>query len=183
MQGAIIGAILFEGWAQDIEKARALAESGSIQFEPCHHHGAVGPMAGVVSPSMPVWIVREAASGSLSFSNLNEGLGKVLRFGANSAAVVDRLKWMATLLRETLGLTLAEIGGIELKPLMAQALHMGDEVHNRNAAATSLLLKQLAPAMLKSRATRAVCDRSRQLHRGQRSFLPQHLHGGMQGDA
>ena len=154
MQGAIIGAILFEGWAQDIEKARALAESGSIQFEPCHHHGAVGPMAGVVSPSMPVWIVREAASGRLSFSNLNEGLGKVLRFGANSAAVVDRLKWMATLLRETLGLTLAEIGGIELKPLMAQALHMGDEVHNRNAAATSLLLKQLAPAMLKSRATR-----------------------------
>jgi hypothetical protein len=154
MQGAIIGAILFEGWARDIEKARALAESGSIQFEPCHHHGAVGPMAGVVSPSMPVWIVREAASGRLSFSNLNEGLGKVLRFGANSAAVVDRLKWMATLLRETLGLTLAEIGGIELKPLMAQALHMGDEVHNRNAAATSLLLKQLAPAMLKSRATR-----------------------------
>jgi Protein of unknown function (DUF1116) len=154
MQGAIIGAILFEGWAQDIEKARALAESGSIQFEPCHHHGAVGPMAGVISPSMPVWIVREATSGRLSLSNLNEGLGKVLRFGANSAAVVDRLKWMATLLRETLGLTLAEIGGIELKPLMAQALHMGDEVHNRNGAATSLLLKQLAPAMLKSRATR-----------------------------
>ena len=154
MQGAIIGAILFEGWAQDIEKARALAKSGSITFEPCHHHGAVGPMAGVISPSMPVWIVREAASGRLAFSNLNEGLGKVLRFGANSAAVVDRLRWMAASLRETLALTLAEIGGIELKPLMAQALHMGDEVHNRNAAATSLLLKMLAPAMLKSKATR-----------------------------
>jgi hypothetical protein len=154
MKGAIIGAIVFEGWAPDVEKARALAESGSVRFEPCHHHGAVGPMAGIISPSMPVWIVRESASGRLSFSNLNEGLGKVLRFGANSTAVVDRLKWMATLLRETLGLTLAEIGGIELKPLMAQALHMGDEVHNRNAAATSLLLKQLAPAMLRSRATR-----------------------------
>jgi hypothetical protein len=154
MQGAIIGAILFEGWANDIDNARALAESGSIAFEPCHHRGAVGPMAGVISPSMPVWIVREATSGRLSFSNLNEGLGKVLRFGANSAAVVDRLKWMATTLRETLGLTLAEIGGIDLKPLMAQALHMGDEVHNRNAAATSLLLKMLAPAMLKSKATR-----------------------------
>src|SRR6185437_12009555 len=136
------------------EKARALADSGSVRFEPCHHHGAVGPMAGVISPSMPVWIVREAASGRLSFSNLNEGLGKVLRFGANSTAVIDRLKWMASILRETLGLTLAEIGGIELKPLMAQALHMGDEVHNRNAAATSLLLKMLAPAMLKSRAAR-----------------------------
>ena len=154
MQGAIIGAILFEGWAQDIGKARALAESGSIPFEPCHHHGAVGPMAGVISPSMPVWIVREAGSGRLSFSNLNEGLGEVLRFGANSAAVVDRLRWMAATLREAVALTLAETGGIELKPLMAQALHMGDEVHNRNAAATSLLLKRLAPALLKSKATR-----------------------------
>jgi hypothetical protein len=154
MRGAIIGAIAFEGWAPDIEKARALADSGSVRFEPCHHHGAVGPMAGVISPSMPVWIVREAASGRLSFSNLNEGLGKVLRFGANSAAVIDRLKWMASILRETLGLTLAEIGGIELKPLMAQALHMGDEVHNRNTAATSLLLKLLAPAILKSKAAR-----------------------------
>jgi hypothetical protein len=154
MQGAIIGAIVFEGWAADSEKARALVASGAVAFEPCHHHGAVGPMAGVVSPSMPVWIVREAASGSLAFSNLNEGLGKVLRFGANNAEVIDRLKWMASDLRQTLGLTLAETGSIELKPLMAQALHMGDELHNRNAAATSLLLKRLLPAMLRSKSSR-----------------------------
>ncbi len=154
MQGAILGAILFEGWAADDEKARGLAASGAVAFEPCHRHGAVGPMAGVISPSMPVWIVRETASGRLAFSNLNEGLGKVLRFGANSAEVIDRLKWMARSLRETLRVTLAETGAIELKPLMAQALHMGDEVHNRNAAATSLLLKRLAPAMLQSKASR-----------------------------
>jgi hypothetical protein len=154
MQGAIIGAILFEGWAPDAEKARALAESGAVAFEPCHHHGAVGPMAGVISPSMPVWIVREAASGHLTFCNLNEGLGKVLRFGANNAEVIDRLKWMAGVLRTTLEQTLIETGPIEVKPLIAQALHMGDEVHNRNAAATSLLLKRLAPAMLRSRASR-----------------------------
>jgi hypothetical protein len=154
MRGAIIGAILFEGWAADHEKAHALAASGAVAFEPCHRHGAVGPMAGVISPSMPVWIVREAASGRSTFSNLNEGLGKVLRFGANNAEVIDRLKWMAGVLRGTLELTLAETGGIDLKPLMAQALHMGDEVHNRNAAATSLLLKRLAPAMLRSRASR-----------------------------
>ena len=102
MQGAIIGAILFEGWAPDDEKARALAESGAVEFEPCHHHGAVGPMAGVISPSMPVWIVREAASGHLTFCNLNEGLGKVLRFGANNAEVIDRLKWMAACCARTL---------------------------------------------------------------------------------
>jgi Protein of unknown function (DUF1116) len=154
MRGAIIGAILFEGWAADIEQAQDLAASGGIAFEPCHHHGAVGPMAGVISPSMPVWIVRETVGSRLAFSNLNEGLGKVLRFGANSAEVIDRLKWMASSLRETLGLALAETGPIDLKPLMAQALHMGDEIHNRNSAATSLLLKRLAPAMLRSKASR-----------------------------
>jgi Protein of unknown function (DUF1116) len=154
MRGAIIGAILFEGWAAEIEQAQDLAASGGIAFEPCHHHGAVGPMAGVISPSMPVWIVRETVGSRLAFSNLNEGLGKVLRFGANSAEVIDRLKWMASSLRQTLGLALAETGPIDLKPLMAQALHMGDEIHNRNSAATSLLLKRLAPAMLRSKASR-----------------------------
>jgi len=154
MRGAIVGALLLEGWAADIRQAQDLAASGAIAFEPCHHHGAVGPMAGVISPSMSVWIVRETVSGGLAFSNLNEGLGKVLRFGANSAEVIDRLRWMAGSLRQTLALALAETGPIDLKPLMAQALHMGDEIHNRNSAATALLLKRLAPAMLRSNASR-----------------------------
>jgi hypothetical protein len=154
VQGAIIGAILFEGWAQDIDDARRLAESGKIKFEPCHHHGAVGPMAGIISPSMPVWIVRDKQHGHRTFSNLNEGLGKVLRFGANNAEVIDRLKWMATGLRRVMALALEQMEGLDLKPIMAQALSMGDEVHNRNAAATSLLMKQLAPAILRSRASR-----------------------------
>ncbi len=154
MQGAIIGAILFEGWASDPEGARRLAAQDAIAFAPCHHHGAVGPMAGVISPSMPVWIVRDAATGRECFSNLNEGLGKVLRFGANGAEVITRLRWMAGTLRPVLEATLQEAGGIELKPLMAQALHMGDEVHNRNAAATSLLLRRMLPPMLASRAGR-----------------------------
>ena len=154
MQGAIIGAILFEGWADDPEAARRLAASGDVGLAPCHHHGAVGPMAGVISPSMPVWIIRETVSGRRSFSNLNEGLGKVLRFGANGAEVIGRLRWMASTLRHVLDATLGEAGGIELKPLIAQALHMGDEVHNRNAAATSLLLRRLLPPMLRSAASR-----------------------------
>lgn len=154
VQGAIIGAILFEGWAADADAARRLAESGTVAFAPCHHHGAVGPMAGVISPSMPVWIVREAGSGRRCFSNLNEGLGKVLRFGANGPEVIARLTWMADRLRGVLDATLRTAGGIELKPLMAQALHMGDEVHNRNAAATGLLLRRLLPPMLRSDAPR-----------------------------
>ena len=141
MQGAIIGAILFEGWASDLEAAEQLAASGAIAFAPCHHHGAVGPMAGIISPSMPVWIVRDPATGRRTFSNLNEGLGKVLRFGANGTEVIDRLNgWRAPLARARGGAR-RRPAAFEVKPLIAQALHMGDEVHNRNAAATSLLLQ------------------------------------------
>jgi hypothetical protein len=150
MKGAIIGALLFEGWAKNSTQARAMAASGEIDFEPCHHHAAVGPMAGIISPSMPVWIVKNAMDGNRAYSNLNEGLGKVLRFGANSPEVIERLKWMGRTLAPTIQAGLAKLGALDLKPLMAQALHMGDEVHNRNAAATSLLVKRLVPALLKS---------------------------------
>jgi len=155
MQGAIVGAVIWEGWAEDEAGARELADSGDIVFEPCHSHASVGPMAGIISPSMPVWIVRDGEHGHRAFSNFNEGLGKALRFGANGPAVLTRLSWMATTLRKTLAAALEISGPIELKPLIAQALHMGDEVHNRNVAATSLFLKRLAPALLKSTASRS----------------------------
>ena len=150
MQGAVIGAIVFEGWAADADSARRLVQGGSITFAPAHHHGAVGPMAGVISPSMPVWIVENAAGGNRAYSNLNEGLGKVLRFGANSAEVIKRLQWMAQDLAPALKAALAKHGPLELKPLIAQALQMGDEVHNRNAAASSLFLKKIVPSALHS---------------------------------
>ena len=155
MQGAIVGAIVWEGWAQDDAGARRLVESGTVRCEPCHDHGAVGPMAGIISPSMPVWIVRDGEHGHRTFSNLNEGLGKALRFGANGPAVLTRLEWMTTRLLKVVAAAFEVSGPIELKPLMAQALHMGDEVHNRNAAATSLFLKKLVPALLKSKASRS----------------------------
>ena len=151
MQGAIVGAILYEGWAADVGAAEALASSGRIEFAPCHHHGAVGPMAGVISPSMPVWVVANAEHGNRAYCNLNEGLGKVLRFGANGPEVILRLRWLADALAPALAEALEVLGGLELKPLIAQALHMGDEVHNRNVAASSLLLKRLAPALLRTR--------------------------------
>jgi hypothetical protein len=150
MRGAIAGAIVFEGWARDPEEAGAMAARGEIDLEPCHHHGAVGPMAGVISPSMPVWIVNNREHGNRAFCNLNEGLGKVLRFGANGPEVIERLRWMADVLAPTVGPGLEQLGGLELKPLIAQALHMGDEVHNRNVAASSLLLKRLVPALLET---------------------------------
>jgi hypothetical protein len=139
-----------------------MAASGDIAFAPCHHHAAVGPMSGVISPSMPVWIVRNATHGNAAFCNLNEGLGKVLRFGANSPEVIARLKWMESVLGPALRAALEVLGETPVKPLMAQALHMGDEVHNRNVAASSLFVKRLAPALLKTRTapadTAAVID-------------------------
>ncbi len=152
MKGAIVGAILYEGWAADAARAQSLAQSGEIRFEPCHHHAAVGPMAGIVSPSMPVWTVANPVHGNRSFSNLNEGLGKVLRFGANGPEVIARLKWMQETLAPTLAAGMKKLGPLDIKPLMAQALHMGDEVHNRNVAASSLLIKRLVPALLLSGA-------------------------------
>jgi len=151
MRGAVVGAILYEGWADDADRAGAMAAGGDVALEPCHHHAAVGPMSGVISPSMPVWIVRNATHGNHAFCNLNEGLGKVLRFGANSPEVIGRLKWMETVLGPALRAGLDALGETPTKPLMAQALHMGDEVHNRNVAASSLFVKRLAPALLKTR--------------------------------
>jgi Protein of unknown function (DUF1116) len=150
VQGAIIGAILYEGWARSHAAAAALAAGGELEFAPCHHHGAVGPMAGVISPSMPVWIVLDREHRNRAYCNLNEGLGKVLRFGANGPEVIERLRWMAGVLAPALAAALERLGGVELKPLIAQALHMGDEVHNRNVAASSLLLKRLLPALLRA---------------------------------
>jgi len=148
--GALIGAVLYEGWAQDEDGARTLLDSDEVTIAPCHHHAAVGPMAGIVSPSMPVWVVRDEESGATAYSNFNEGLGKVLRFGANGAEVIERLRWIERVLGPSMARILERIGGVDLKPLVAQALHMGDEVHNRNAAATSLLFRRLAPAGLRA---------------------------------
>ncbi|HKU85740.1 MAG TPA: DUF1116 domain-containing protein [Casimicrobiaceae bacterium] len=154
MRGGILGAIVLEGWADSIEGATKLVESGGVALEPCHHHGAVGPMAGIISPSMPVWVVENATGGNRAYSNFNEGLGKVLRFGANDRGVIDRLRFIASDVAPTLREAVEKLGRIELKSLMAQALNMGDEVHNRNAAATALLFKQLAPALLASDISR-----------------------------
>jgi hypothetical protein len=154
MQGAVLGAAVLEGWADSVDAASRLVAMGGIDLEPCHHHGAVGPMAGVISPSMPLWVIANKTHGNRAYSNFNEGLGKVLRFGANGPEVIERLRWIAGELAPTLRATLARTGGIELMPLMAQALNMGDEVHNRNAAATALLFKRLAPALFETSVPR-----------------------------
>jgi len=145
LRGAVTGGILYEGLAGTPEEAQALAASGRIRFEPCHHHSAVGPMAGVMTASMPVWILENKIFGNRAYCTLNEGLGKVLRYGAYSEEVLDRLKWMKERLAPILAKALALHGPVDMKSLIAQVLQMGDEGHNRNRAGTSLLIRELAP--------------------------------------
>jgi hypothetical protein len=153
LRGAVIGALLFEGRARTEAEAVALVERGEVRLEPCHHHAAVGPMAGVISPSMQVYMIEDAVYGHRTFSNLNEGYGKVLRYGAFSDEVLGKLRWMNDVLASVLGEALALSGGIDLRALVAEALHMGDEGHNRNKAGSLLFLKLLAPHIAQGKAS------------------------------
>lgn len=151
LRGAIIGAALYEGLADSPDDASTKAARGEFAFVPCHERGAVGPMAGVVSHSMPMWIVANEAAGNRALCTLNEGLGKVLRYGAYDEEVLDRLRWMRDVLARVLSSALGELGQpIDLRAMLAHALQMGDEGHNRNRAGTSLLLRELLPALLTS---------------------------------
>lgn len=148
VRGAVIGALIYEGLAKDENEAETLAASGKIKFAPCHHHNTVGPMAGIVSSSMYVFVVKNETDGNYAYCTLNEGLGKVLRFGANSPDVIERLKWMENVLAPALQKAVQISRGINIKNLTAQALMMGDECHNRNVAATGLFLKEIFPHLL-----------------------------------
>ncbi len=150
MRGAIMGALIYEGLAESPGEAEKLAGSGSIKFSPCHHHSAVGPMTGIISASMPIFMVKNEAHGNTAYCTLNEGLGKVLRFGAYSDEVIQRLRWIEQTLAPALRAALKQSSGINLKNITAQALQMGDECHNRNAAATLLFLKEIMPLLLKT---------------------------------
>ncbi len=145
MKGAVMGGLMYEGLAKTPEEAEELAASGKITFEPCHHHQAVGPMAGIMTASMPVWIVENEAYGNKAFCTLNEGLGKVLRYGAYSEEVLTRLHWMEEELAPVLSKALAMHGPLDMRSVIAQILQMGDEGHNRNRAGTSLVIRELAP--------------------------------------
>jgi hypothetical protein len=158
LRGAVIGALLFEGLAKDEKEAIAMAEKGEVEFAPCHEHSTVGPMAGVTSASMKVYEIenithsaeQSASGGNKAYSILNEGYGKVLRYGAYSDDVLKKLRWM----NEVMGLVLADALAaasepLDLRALIAEALHMGDEGHNRNKAGSLLYLKWLAPLIAK----------------------------------
>ncbi|HVL36164.1 MAG TPA: DUF1116 domain-containing protein [Burkholderiales bacterium] len=149
MQGAVAGALVFEGWASDLAEAEQLAAGGGVRFAPNHHHGAVGPMTGITTRSMPLLVVENRAFGNRAVCALNEGLGKVMRFGGNDAEVLARLAWLRDEFGPLLGRAL-RAGAVELGPLIARGLAMGDEMHQRNVACSSLLVRALAPALARA---------------------------------
>ena len=149
LRGATIGALIFESKAKNETEARTLVERGEVQFDSCHHHGAVGPMAGVTSPNMSVYVIENKTHGNKAFSNLNEGYGKVLRYGAYGDDVLNRLRWMENVLAPMLLDAIRASGGVDIKALLAEAMHMGDEGHNRNKAGSVLFLRALSPHLAK----------------------------------
>ena len=106
MRGAVTGIAVFEGWAEDLSEAENLAESGSFKFRPNHDYGAVGPMTGMTTLSQPVLVVENRSGGNRAYCTINEGLGKVMRFGGNDASVIKRLGWLRDKLGPAIGAAL-----------------------------------------------------------------------------
>jgi hypothetical protein len=148
MRGALIGAMLLEGLASEPDEAAAVLASGKAELAPCHHHGAVAPMAGVISPSMWVFELHDPVNGATAYCPLNEGLGKVLRYGAYSPDVVERLHWMNAALGPALRTAVRRHGPVDVKAIIAQMVQMGDEGHNRNRAGTLMLVRELLPDLV-----------------------------------
>ena len=171
MQGAVAGALVFEGWASDLDPAMKLAASGGVQFHPNHRVGAVGPMTGITTRSMPVMVAENRAFGNRAYCTINEGLGKVMRFGANDAEVLARLVWLRDSFGPLLGAALRAAGGLELAPLVARGLAMGDEMHQRNVACSALTLRALVPHMAKAAGDADTLARSLAFVAGNEQFF------------
>ena len=150
MKGNIVGAMIFEGKAKTWDEAESLIKAGKVEFAPCHQHASVGPMAGVISPSMLVYIVENKTHGNKAYSNLNEGRGKVMRMGAYSEDVITKLRWMESVLGPTVKAAIEDVGGVDMRSLLGKALHMGDDGHNRLDAASIQFTVALAPGIAKT---------------------------------
>ncbi|KEY59075.1 DUF1116 domain-containing protein [Serratia sp. DD3] len=159
MQGAIIGALLFEGLAKNEDEAKKLAASSDIIYSPNHDHHTVGPMGGIISAHMPVFIMHNRTFGNYSYSNVNEGPGKALRFGSYGPEVIERLHWMTDSLYPILKQAIEFSPGIDWKNIVTQALQMGDDNHNRHKASTSLFVRELAKYIAQIDADKAAIHR------------------------
>lgn len=156
MRGAVAGAIVFEGWAPDLKAAAELAANSGVEFHPNHHFGAVGPMTGMTTVSMPLFVVENTRFGNRAYCAINEGLGKVMRFGGNDESVLARLAWLRDVFGPTLAKAIRARGGIDLKAIIARGLAMGDEMHQRNLACSSVFLREIGPSLVRTATDNSV---------------------------
>jgi hypothetical protein len=148
LRGAIIGAALLEGVADDPDDAVRRAEAGEFEFAPGHERGALGPMVGVISSSMPVWVVENDAQGNRAHCTFSDALSG-FRFGAYAPEVIEQLRWLRGVLAPVVRSALERLPApLDLRAISAQAIQMGDELHNRNRAGTAELLRALVPALM-----------------------------------
>lgn len=157
MKGAVIGALMYEELAKDPDEAVVLAKSGKIHFAPAHDHQAVGAMTGVFSAHMTVHVLKNVTHGNLAFCPVHEGSGyNVQRYGSWDPDVLQRLHWLDDEYRPAIKAALHLSGGIDIRAIIAQALHMSDELHNRNKASTSLFYRAIMPWLLKTDLSKEV---------------------------
>lgn len=152
MKGAVVATVIFEKWANSWDEAAKLVESGEVELSPNHDHDAVGPMAGVISPSMPVFVVRNEKHGNTNYGRIVENK---VQFGAYDAQAIESLEFWSTVLAPAIRKALERIKragdkGIDLKSIMAKALYMGDELHNRPVAGTALFAVAIMPHMVET---------------------------------
>jgi hypothetical protein len=152
MRGAIVGTIIFEGWANSREEAAKLMEEGEIELSPNHDHDAVGPMAGVISPSLPVMVVKNEKYGNVNFGRIVE---QKIQFGAFDKEAIGSLQFWTNIVAPSIEKALGKIRGqggigIDLKSIMARALYMGDELHNRPTAGTALFALSILPHLIET---------------------------------
>ena len=143
MKRAVRGGLVLEGLAENDEAANQLLKRNKVKLSPNHHHDAVGPMTGIISPSMPVVVTKDSTFGKKAYSTFNEGAGKVLWFGSFGKETLDRLKWIRDIFGPVMKKVIRRAQGIPIWSILAQGIQMGDECHNRHAASSNLFLKRI----------------------------------------
>lgn len=168
MRGAIVGTMIFEGFATSWNDALELIRKGGIDFSSNHDHDAVGPMAGVISPSLPILVVKDRSNGKTCYARFVENR---VQFGLFDQESVKVLRYWSEKLSPPLGKAIRKSKGIDLKPMMARALHMGDELHNRPAAGTLLFASTILPHLLKVCSPNEVLEVTKYLSENDIFFL------------
>lgn len=148
-RAGIIGGALFEGLAKDAAEAERKLAAGEIRVDSAHAHGAIGSLAGIYTASMPVFVVENRGFDTFGYCNFYEGTNpRRLNYGVYDEGVRARLLLTQEVVAPAMREIVLHAGGIPLKPVMQRALHMGDELHSRNTAASLLFLREMIPHMI-----------------------------------